>query len=966
MSVSDFLTARLPPLPMSTPKLIATSLLTACLLAACGGESYDSLMASAKTSIGKGDSKTAIIQLKNALQKSPESGEARFMLGKAFLDVGDSRSAEVELGKAITLKYSADQVVPLMARAQVGNEAFKQLIEQQGNTKLSDPKAQADLLTSLAIAFESTGASDKANAAIAEALQLQPDYPPTQTLQVRLKARDGDFAGALQMIDSLLQRDPKLAEVWRLKGDILMVGRRVEGAQAQAVAASAAQAGASGAEGGAQLAGAAKAAVEAYREAIKLQPGDAAAHTGLLNFWLDNGDLPAATEQLAALKKVLPSHPQTVYFEALLTFRQRDFNRARELSQQLLKQAPENPLALQLAGAVEFELKGYVQAEEHLGKALKLAPNLGIARRMLTQVYLLTGRPARAVAVISPLLQNGTVVDAQLFSLAGEAYRQNGDDKKAAAYFAQAAKLNPSDMRSRTQLALGKVGTASPEEVLAELKTISDADPNTVADVALIRAHLQRRDLDKALAAIEVLERKQPNKPMAHNLRGLVYLARRDVPAARKSLEQALKVDATFYPAAALLASLDLNDKQPAAAKKRFEALLVAQPDNVNAQLALAELHEQAGGAKAEVEAMITKAITTKPNAPAARVALIDFHLKAQNLKAALSAAEQGVAALPESAELMEAQGRARALAGEYQQALESFNALARAQPRSPLPSLRLAEVYVALKKYPTAIGHLKRALELAPDNLVVQRRLGEVQLSNGEVKEALATAAALQKRAPGSPLGYSLEGDVQAQQKAWAPAAAAMRRSLDKAPDSAIASKLHYVLSAAGNKAEADKHTADWLKAHPDDAEFLFYIGGVELTQGQLQAAESRFAAVQKLQPENPAVLNNLAWLGMKLNKPGALALAEKAVQLAPKQAPFLDTLSSVLEAENKLPRAIEVQSQALELQPQNHDLRLRLAKLYLKSGDKRLAAAELNRLATAGKQYGNQAEVQQLLRGL
>ena len=38
-----------------------------------------------------------------------------------------------------------------------------------------------------------------------------------------------------------------------------------------------------------------------------------------------------------------------------------------------------------------------------------------------------------------------------------------------------------------------------------------------------------------------------------------------------------------------------------------------------------------------------------------------------------------------------------------------------------------------------------------------------------------------------------------------WAPAAAAMRRSLDKAPDSTIASKLHYVLSAAGNKAEAE-----------------------------------------------------------------------------------------------------------------------------------------------------------------
>ena len=63
----------------------------------------------------------------------------------------------------------------------------------------------------------------------------------------------------------------------------------------------------------------------------------------------------------------------------MLSFRKREFQPARELSQQLLKLAPENPLALQLAGAVEFELKSYVQAEEFLAKSLKLAPNLSLA-----------------------------------------------------------------------------------------------------------------------------------------------------------------------------------------------------------------------------------------------------------------------------------------------------------------------------------------------------------------------------------------------------------------------------------------------------------------------------------------------------------------------------------------------------------------------------------------------------------
>ncbi|MGS0759121.1 hypothetical protein ACVBEH_32690, partial [Roseateles sp. GG27B] len=75
---------------------------------------------------------------------------------------------------------------------------------------------------------------------------------------------------------------------------------------------------------------------------------------------------------------------------------------------------------------------------------------------------------------------------------------------------------------------------------------------------------------------------------VAANLRGLVQLAKKDKAAARLSFERALTLEPSFYPATALLASLDMADKNPAAAQKRFEALLVVAPDNVNAQLALA------------------------------------------------------------------------------------------------------------------------------------------------------------------------------------------------------------------------------------------------------------------------------------------------------------------------------------------------------------------------------------------
>ncbi|MEJ6006659.1 XrtA/PEP-CTERM system TPR-repeat protein PrsT [Paucibacter sp. AS339] len=929
-------------------KKIAPSLLAVSLLAACGGESYDKLIGSAKTLLDKGDNKAAIIQLKNALQKSPEAGEARFLLGKAFLDVGDPRSAEVELRKAMAAKYEMTRVAPALARAQLALQAFKPMIESFAETKLEDAQARADLQTSLATAYVSTGAQDKANAALDVAFKAVPDYTPAVLLQVRMKLREGNVAAALQGLDGLLKRDPKQAEAWRLKGDIVLGSIK---------------SGASGFD--------AKDGVAAYRQALALNSVDVAAHAGLLNHWIEAGELETAAADLAKLKEALPKDPQTYYFEALLAYSRKDYAAAKAPVHQLLQMAPESPLALQLGGAIEYELKNFPQAEEWLSKTLKLAPNLSAPRRMLTQIYLLNSSPAKAVAAIQPLLLNGTP-DAQVYSLAGEAYLQNGDSKKAEGYFAQAAKLNPKDSRSRTQLILGKANNAKSDEVFADLKAISDSDPSSVADIAIIRAHLQRRELDKALSAIDVLERKQPKRPIAANLRGLVQLARKDVAGARQNFEKALSLDPGFYPAAALLASLDMADKKPDAAKARFETLLKSSPDNVKAHLALAELKELGGASKDEVTGLIEKAIALKPNDAAPRVALVDHHLKYKDLKAAQIAAQKGIAVLPEAPELLEVQGRVRMLAGEYNQATESFNALARVMPRSPMPHMRVAEAYVALKNLPSAAASLKRALELAPDYLVARKRLGEVQLAAADYKGAQATAALMQKQEAGKVVGLSLEGDVRAAQKDWAAAATFYRQSLAAGgaefnADAAagLASKLHHALVQT-NKGEAEKFAASWIKDHPKDAVFHFYLGSEELRQEQLASAESRFAVVLKLQPESPPALNNMAWLLMKQGKPGALALIEKANQLNPKQPEFLDTLSMVLESEQQIPKAISAQLQALDLQPENHEMRMRLVKLYLKAGDKVQANAELQRLAKAGKQYGGQAEVQKLLRSL
>ena len=134
-----------------------------------------------------------------------------------------------------------------------------------------------------------------------------------------------------------------------------------------------------------------------------------------------------------------------------------------------------------------------------------------------------------------------------------------------------------------------------------------------------------------------------------------------------------------------------------------------------------------------------------------------------------------------------------------------------------------------------------------------------------------------------------------------------------------------------------------------------------------KFSAAEGHFRAALETQPEHPATLNNLAWVLLQQNKPGALPYAEKANQLVPNQAEFMDTLAAALAREGQLAKAVDLQRKALAKAPQAAapGYRLRLAKLLLKAGDADKARTELEALKALGDKFSEQDEVTALLKG-
>ena len=920
---------------MSVCKMTLPALLVSLLLVACS-DSPDALVSSAKDYLAKNDSKAAVIQIKNALQKNPNLPEARYLLGVALLEGGDPVGAETELRKAMELKHPQDLVLPKLAQALLAQGQGKKLIDEWAKVELGDAAARADFLTTLATAYGLQGQEQRFEEVLKSALVAVPGYAPARVLQARLAAGRHDVDGALKIVEEILAQAPKTVDAWKLKGDLLRYAKN-------------------------QL----PEAIAAYQKAVEIRPGFLQGQVALITSYLQKGDLPAAEKQTTELTKLAPNHPQTKFLEAQLALQKKDFKLARDLVLQVLKMAPGNPQSLQLAGALELQFNSLLQAEAYLSKALAAAPELDLARRLLVATYLRSGQGAKALATLQPGLSRDNV-DPELLPLAGEVYLQNGDVKKAEEYFAKATKVDPKNAKSRTSLALTHFIGGQVESAMGELHDIAASDAGMTADMALISVHLRRQEIDQALQAIDALEKKQPDKPLAANLRGRTLLAKKDTAGARKSFERALEIDPTFFPAVASLAALDLADKKPQDAKKRFEAVLAKNPKNGQALLALAELAARSGAATDEVAKLIGDAVNANPTDAAPRLLLVDFHLRNKELKQASSAAQNAVAALPDNPELLDALGRTQQASGEFNQAIATYNKLVALQPLSPQPFMRLADVQMAAKDKEGAARSLRKALEIKPNLAQAQRAAIMLDVDGKNIQSALTTARTMQSQEPKEAVGYVLEGDINASQKNWDAAAQAYRGGMQKVNSSELAVKLHSVLLAAGKTADADKFSATWQKNNPKDAAFSLYLGDRAIARQDYAGAEKLYGAVVQLQPNSPVAYNNLAWVLAKLNKEGAVALAEKANALAPNQPAFMDTLAMLLSEKGDYAKALELQNKAVNLAPQNPLFKLNLAKIQIKGGNKAEGRKTLEGLAALGDKFGGQAEVASLLKTL
>jgi putative PEP-CTERM system TPR-repeat lipoprotein len=322
------------------------------------------------------------------------------------------------------------------------------------------------------------------------------------------------------------------------------------------------------------------------------------------------------------------------------------------------------------------------------------------------------------------------------------------------------------------------------------------------------------------------------------------------------------------------------------------------------------------------------------------------------------------VAALPNNVEMLTLLAGTQLAAGENNQAIASYSKLASLQPKSPVPLLGLAAAQMATKSFDAAAQTVKQAAAIAPDSQAVVQLGAQLDILASRPEAALAKARAMQNRLPKAADGFVIEGDIASSQGNWKSAITAYRTALQREPKAElIAQRLYRALRATGDQARTDAFAAEWERDNPGDAEFPFFLAGLAMGDRKYDMAEAQLKRSLLIAPENPWAANNLAWVLSAQGKPEALEAAERANALAPNQPELLDTLAKILTDQGQLARALTLQQKAVDVDPNSPGLRLRLARLYIDSGNKTAARKELEILEKLGNDFRQQQEVRALL---
>lgn len=925
---------------MTRHQIPLISLLTLVLSASLGGcdstikHTEQEHIQRAKDFEDKGNLKGSIIELKNAIQKNPDSPQARLLLGQIYLKAGLGTEAEKELSQASQLGVGAATIKPLLGEALMLMGEYRRVLDEIHPDSQTSRVHLSRILQLRADALLKLGKVGDACNLYLQSLEADRQNPPTYWGLAQCEIAKRDMNKAREWLETALTMRDRQARSWLYMGDYEQINKRPD------------------------------AALVAYSTALKTEPNNLDALQSRAIVRIKLGQLDAASEDIATIARLAPKSVRANYLKASLNYTRRQFDEANGALQEVFKLTSDHAPSLLLAGMTAHAQGAYQQAETHFKRFLGRVPGHTEAMKMLATTQLRTKQANEALKTLAPLLAS-RMNDAQALALAGEAYLVKGDAVKAADYFERALAIDPDNAAIRTRLGFSHLASGNTKNAIHELAEVATRPNQHGAEMLLILTHLNQREYDQALALIAQLDTKLARSPAMLNMAGRAYLGKNDRANARQRFEQALAAEPLYYPAVSSLAQLDLQDNQPEAARKRFEAILSRDKNNLFAMMALAEMAALARQEREQVN-WLEKASRAHPKAIGPRIALARVHLAQREFQQALALANEAVRTDPDHPLALNLLGTVQLAMNDKAGATSTFTRLTQKADQSPDALLRLARTQIADRKPAAARTTLEKALKLKPDHLESLDTLATLTLQEGKHEAALSAARQIQARHPQSAIGFLREGDILLAQKRPAVAVKSYEQALTRGAGSNGFIQQNRAQRMAGNAKLAEQQLADWLKQYPSDTTVRAYAAQYHIVGGRNQEAIAEYQIILRQRPDDPAVLNNLATLYVRERDRRGLPTAERAYKLAPDSPAIQDTLGWAHIEQGQPSRGLSLLQQALKSAPRNPVVRYHHAVALARTGNETQARKALQLLLADTPAFDEREAAKRLLDSL
>ncbi len=918
--------------------LIAAALFMAApqaVRAAANAEQSNAYYDDARAYLEKGDVNAAVIQLKNALQSDPDNVAARYLLGEIYVRLGNGAAAEKELRKARERGLDESRVIVALGRAYLLQGKFDRVIEEIKSGKRGD-EVEANILLLRGQAFMSLNRLDEAEAALRGADRLRPDQAPIHVGLARILVLKKDTEGAEKEVDKAIALAPKLVDAWVLKGELARLKRDFP------------------------------TALEAFGRAIDIDPNTVAGHLGRAAALIDLNRDGEARADIDAVRKTAENHPLASYLAALIAARKKDYATAQDELLKVFRTVDNHLPSIFLFGAISYAQNNLEQAEQYLTRTIEAVPNNRAARKLLGATLIRKNEPDRAIEVLSPVAESASN-DAQLFALLGSAYMQKRDFAKSTEYFQKAVEISPDVAGAvRTQLALSHMAVGKSDLAVDELKTAFELNADEIqAGILLTLAQIRKRDFEGALASASELAKRLDDNPLPFNLQGAAYLGLKKTEEAKKSFEQALKIRADYFPARMNLAQIALRAGDFDAARAQYQAILDVDENNPGALIALADLASRQNRPD-DALAYLERARVNNPKAIEPRLRLVNVYIARREGEKALDVAREIELIAPGNPQMLFALARAQMAAGEVSSAIVTFRRLVELEPKSAQARVALALALMQSKDFDGARKQLAKARELNPDFIRGRVAAVELEMLAKKTDAALAQARALAADQPKSSVGPMLEGDVLMRTGDFAGAIKAYETAMARQASAAMAVRLYNAHVKAGDVDGGLAVLRDWLEKTPDDHRTRLALAGAYLKAERFKDAIGEYEKLLAVSPENPVLLNNLAWSYHQIGDDRALDYARRAHDKAPQSSEITDTLGWILVREGKAAEGLDLLKKAAAQAPDQSEIRYHLAVALDAVGNKDAARRELEAVVGSGKPFSAMGEARKLLRKL